>query len=97
MQEERAGKAEVERVYQFPDRPNIAGCVCREGAIGGSDRVRVVRAGRVIHQGEAGRLHAGSGHTDKACAGDRFGIQLQGVEDFKEGDIIEVAASRSRC
>lgn len=83
------GSAEVREVFKVPRRGNIAGCYVTEGTMTRGGRVRLLRAGVVIHDGVIGSLRRFKDDVREVQAGFECGISLEGYNDVKEGDVIE--------
>ncbi|MDH5420369.1 MAG: translation initiation factor IF-2 [Acidimicrobiia bacterium] len=83
------GSAEVREIFKVPRRGNIAGCYITEGTMTRGGRVRLLRAGVVIHDGVIGSLRRFKDDVREVQAGFECGISLEGYNDVKEGDVIE--------
>ncbi len=87
--EELLGVAEVREVFRIPKVGNVAGCYVQSGRINRNDRVRVVRDGRTIYEGELASLRRFKEDVKEVQAGFECGIGIQGFNDIKVGDTIE--------
>jgi len=83
------GSAEVREVFKVPRRGNIAGCYITEGTLTRGGKVRLLRAGVVIHDGVIGTLRRFKDDVREVQAGFECGVSLEGYNDVKEGDVIE--------
>ncbi len=83
------GSAEVREVFKVPRRGNIAGCYITEGSLTRGGKVRLLRAGVVIHDGAIGTLRRFKDDVREVQAGFECGVSLEGYNDVKEGDVIE--------
>ncbi len=83
------GKIEVRRTFQVPRVGVVAGSYVLEGAVPRSARVRLVRDGRVVHEGRIGSLRRFKDDVGRVREGFECGVGLAGYNDVKIGDIIE--------
>ncbi len=84
------GKAEVRATFRVPNIGIIAGCYVTEGRITRNGKVRLVRDGIVIHEGNIGSLRRFKDDVREVAAGYECGIGIDNFNDVKEGDIFEV-------
>lgn len=87
--EEDTGIAEVRETFKVPKMGVIAGCYVIEGEISRDDKVRVVRDGTVIFEGDIGSLRRFKDDVKSVRSGYECGIGVQGYQDIKIGDTIE--------
>ncbi len=87
--EEELGKAEVRMPFKVPKIGMIAGSYVLEGKIQRNAKVRLVRDGIVIYEGEIDSLRRFKDDVKEVAAGYDCGIGLANYNDIKEGDIIE--------
>ncbi|MDR3542407.1 MAG: translation initiation factor IF-2, partial [Desulfosporosinus sp.] len=83
------GKVEVRQVFKVPKAGVVAGCMVTEGKIIRSAKVRVIRDGIVIHDGEMESLRRFKDDVKEVSEGYECGIGIEKFNDVKEGDIIE--------
>lgn len=83
------GKATVKAVFNIGKVGNIAGCEVVDGYIKKGAAVRVMRRGRVQHEGTVKTLKNVKTDVDQMVAGTECGIQVSGFEDFEADDYIE--------
>ncbi len=88
--EQVLGTAEVRAVFKVPRIGAIAGCYVLEGLVQRGARARLLRDGVVIHTGQIGSLRRFKDDVREVVAGYECGIGLEGYNDVKEGDHIEV-------
>lgn len=91
--EETVGTAEVRQVFRI-SRKVIAGCMMLSGRIERSHKVRVVRENKVIHEGSLGSLKRFKDDVREVSQGYECGIQFDGFNDLKEGDLIHALTVR---
>ena len=83
------GKAEVRETFKVSNVGTIAGCYVTEGKISRSAKLRLVRDGIVIHEGEIGSLRRFKDDVREVATGYECGISIDKFNDIKEGDVIE--------
>ncbi|MDO4841797.1 MAG: translation initiation factor IF-2 [Phoenicibacter congonensis] len=87
--EKDTGIAEVRETFKVPKAGTIAGCYVLEGEISRDDKVRVVRDGTVVFEGEIGSLRHLKDDVKTIRSGFECGIGVSGFQDVKIGDTIE--------
>ncbi len=87
--EEIIGDAEVRQIFRIPKVGVIAGCYVVSGKIKRNDRVRVIREGKVVYEGEISSLKRFKEDAREVASGYECGIGVAGFNDIKEGDILE--------
>ncbi len=88
-QEVILGKAKVRQVFKVPKAGNIAGSFVTEGKITRTSKIRVIRDGIVIHEGNIESLRRFKDDVKEVLEGYEFGIGLEKFNDIKEDDVIE--------
>ena len=83
------GRVEVRRVYKISDVGTVAGSYVLEGKVTRNAKLRLVRDGIVIHEGEIASLQRFKDSVKEVDAGYECGITLEKFSDIKEGDIFE--------
>ena len=84
------GRAEIREVFEGRRGTQIAGCRVIEGRMIRSGDVRVIRDGQNVEDGVINSLRHFREEVNEMNAGTECGIVIQGFNDFKEGDILEV-------
>jgi translation initiation factor IF-2 len=92
FKEVHRGRAEVRDTFKVPKIGTIAGCHVVDGVIPRSAGIRVVRDGRVIHEGRIASLKRFKDDASEVRAGFDCGIGLERFQDLKPGDVIEAFA-----
>ena len=87
--ERDTGIAEVRDTFKVPKAGTIAGCYIVEGEISRDDKVRIVRDGTVIFEGEIDSLRRFKDDVKSVRSGYECGIGISGYQDIKVGDTIE--------
>ena len=72
----------------------IAGCMVTNGVVRRNGQVRVVRDGTVIHETSISQLRRFKDDAREVVEGFECGILLDGFNDVKEGDVLEVFETR---
>jgi len=89
IKEEVTGSAEVRDVFKIPKVGAIAGCYVQTGKIARRDRIRVIRDGKSVYEGEIGSLKRFKDDAREVAAGFECGINVEGFNDIKVGDTLE--------
>ncbi len=89
FKEEMLGTAEVRQVFKVSGVGTIAGCMVKDGKVQRSAKVRVVRDGVVIHEGDIASLKRFKDDVREVATGYECGIGIDRFNDVKEGDVIE--------
>jgi translation initiation factor IF-2 len=87
--EEDTGSAEVRETFKVPKVGTIAGCYITEGELHRDDKVRIVRDGTVIFEGELASLRRFKDDVKAVKQGYECGVGVAGYQDLKVGDMIE--------
>ncbi len=83
------GRIEVKQVFKISNVGNIAGAVVVDGKVSKSSKIRVIRDGIVIYEGELESLKRFKDDAKEVMTGQECGIGIKDFNDIKEGDIIE--------
>ena len=83
------GQAEVRAVFPAGKAAKAAGCLVADGRFARGMTVRVIRDGKVIHEGAVSSLRRFKDDVNEVNAGFECGIGVSGFGDFQEGDVIE--------
>jgi len=89
VRENKLGAAEVRAVFPLGKEHKVAGCMVTEGLIRRATKARVVRAGKVVHNGPVETLRRFKDDASEVKAGFECGIKLGGYDEYQPGDIIE--------
>ena len=87
-EEKIIGRAEVRKVITTP-KVIVGGSYVKEGKITSTAKVRLIRNGIVVHEGEIDGLRRFKDDVKEVPAGYECGITLDKYRDIKEGDEIE--------
>jgi translation initiation factor IF-2 len=94
--EEMLGTVEVRKVFRASRVGAIAGSHVTEGKVTRGSKVRLVRDGTVVYDGEIASLRRFNDDVREVAAGYDCGIVLKDFADVKEGDVLEAYATRMR-
>jgi len=83
------GDAEVREIFRVPRIGAIAGCYVTNGTITRGSKVRFIREGTIIWNGDVSSLRRFKDDAREVAAGFECGIGLSDFQDLKPGDIIE--------
>ncbi len=89
IKEEVTATVEVREVFKITKVGTVAGCMVKEGKIKRTDRVRLIRDGIVIFNGEIDALKRMKDDVKEVATNYECGISLKNYQDIKIGDIIE--------
>jgi translation initiation factor IF-2 len=89
-EEKVVGTAEIRQIFKVSRVGTIAGCYVIEGKVVRDGKVRLIRDGIVVHEGNLDTLKRFKDDAKEVAQGYECGITLQGYHDMKEGDLIEV-------
>jgi translation initiation factor IF-2 len=89
-EESGLGRVEVRDTFTIPKIGTIAGCYVTGGIVRRNANARLLRDSRVIHEGKMSSLRRFKDDVKEVQAGFECGIGLDGFNDVKIGDVIEV-------
>jgi translation initiation factor IF-2 len=92
--EETLGSAEVRQLFRASRVGTIAGCHVTEGKITRGSKVRLVRDGTVVYDGEIASLRRFNDDVREVASGFDCGVVLRDFADIKDGDVLETYATR---
>jgi translation initiation factor IF-2 len=92
--EDNVGTVEIRQTFRASKIGVIAGSYVTSGKITRGGRVRLVRDGTVVWTGKVGSLRRFNEDAREVAAGFECGIVLDGYQDVKEGDVLEVFTTR---
>lgn len=88
-QEVIQGEALIQKIFYYSKVGNIAGCLVTSGEIRSNAKMRLFRAGKLIHQGILESLQHGKDQIKKVENGREFGTHIKGFNEIEEGDVIQ--------
>jgi translation initiation factor IF-2 len=89
ISEEVTATLEVRDIFKVPKFGTVAGCYVLEGKIMRSNKIRLVREGIVIYEGDIGSLKRFKDDVREVDSGYECGLNIANYNDIKVGDIIE--------
>jgi translation initiation factor IF-2 len=92
--EETIGEAEVRALFKVSRLGTIAGCMVTHGVVRRNAQVRVVRDGTVVYTTTIAQLKRFKDDAREVAEGFECGILLDGFNDVKEDDVLEVFETR---
>lgn len=87
--EEYIGRAEVREVFNIPRAGVIAGSYVIEGKIAQGCGIRLLRNGKIIHDGKLSSLKRFKDDAKEVKNGYECGIALENFNDIRQADIFE--------
>jgi translation initiation factor IF-2 len=90
IREKILGNAEVREIFKIPKTGTIAGCMVIEGKLLRQAKVRLIREGIVIHNGEFTSLKRFKEDVKEVSKGYECGLGIKNYHNLRSGDIIEV-------
>ena len=83
------GSAEVQQTFKISKVGTIAGCIVKEGKIQKANKVRLIRDGIVVYEGELGSLKRFKDDAKEVLTGMECGLNIENFNDIKVGDVVE--------
>jgi translation initiation factor IF-2 len=83
------GRVEVRATFKVPKVGTVAGCYVTDGKITNKSKVRLIRDGVVIHEGNLASLKRFKDDAKEVEQGYECGIGIENFNDIKVGDEIE--------
>jgi translation initiation factor IF-2 len=92
--EEQTATVEVRQIFRASKIGTIAGSYVTDGRVVRGAKVRLVRDGTVVYDGEIQSLRRFNEDTREVASGFECGIVLKDFADVKEGDVLEAYSTR---
>ncbi len=89
-QETRVGEVEILQKFKISNVGLVAGCVVRDGKVTRKSKVKVMRNGDLVFEGEIESLKRIKDEVSEVRAGTECGIRIKNFNTFEIGDILEV-------
>ncbi len=83
------GNIQVREVFKISKIGTVAGCYVTDGYVTRKNKIRVIRDGIVIHDGEIDQLKRYKDDVAEVKSGYECGISIKGYNDIKIDDTIE--------
>ena len=89
IREIQVGQAQVRQVFKIHKVGSIAGCRVISGELRRNARIRVIRNGTMVFEGEVSSLKHEKDDVKEVRQGFECGVSLKGYNDIEEGDLLE--------
>lgn len=89
IEESIIGTCEIRETFTISKVGTIAGCYVTSGLIKRTSKIRVIRAGIVVHTGTLGSLKRFKDDVKEVKNNYECGLNIEKYNDIKEGDVIE--------
>lgn len=83
------GQAEVRQLFKVSKIGTIAGCMVTDGKMVKDSKVRLIRDGVVVYDGQLGSLKRFNNDVKEVKSGFDCGLTIKNFNDIKENDIVE--------
>jgi translation initiation factor IF-2 len=83
------GEAEIRQIFKISGVGTVAGCYVRQGIIRRNARIRVVRNGVEVYDGQVASLKRFKDDAREVKEGLECGIGVENFNDVKVGDVLE--------
>ena len=83
------GRAEVLAVFKISKVGNIAGCKVKEGDLRRNGKVRLLRAGETLYEGDMSSLKHEKEDVNVVRLGFECGVALRNFTNIEPGDVVE--------
>jgi translation initiation factor IF-2 len=88
-EEKIVGNVEIREVFKVSKVGTIAGCYVTDGKIIRANKVRIIRDGIVVYEGELDSLKRFKDDVKEVTKGYECGIKMKNYNDIREGDMLE--------
>ncbi|MCQ2344006.1 MAG: translation initiation factor IF-2 [Paludibacteraceae bacterium] len=89
IKEEIVATLEIRETFKISKVGTIAGCMCKEGKIKRTSRIRLIRDGIVVYTGELASLKRMKDDVKEVSSGFECGLNIANYNDIHVGDIVE--------
>ncbi len=89
VKEVNVGQAQVRAIFKINKVGTIAGCRVLQGELRRNTRIRVMRNGTKVFDGEVSSLKHEKDDVKEVRQGFECGVSLKGFNDMQEGDLLE--------
>ncbi|MBO6285089.1 MAG: translation initiation factor IF-2, partial [Bacilli bacterium] len=83
------GQAEIRHIYKISKIGTVGGSYVTSGVLKANSKVRLIRDGVVVYEGQLGSLKRYKDDAKEVKEGYECGLTIDGYNDIKEGDIVE--------
>lgn len=89
LKEQVTGNIEIRETFKVSKVGTIAGCMVLDGKVTRNSKIRLIREGVVIHDGELASLKRFKDDVKEVTKGYECGLNIKNYNDIQVGDIIE--------
>jgi len=89
IKEEINGTLEILETFKVTKVGTVAGCIVKDGKIYKISKVRIIREGIVVYDGNLGSLKRFKDDVKEVVSGLECGLNIENFNDIKAGDVIE--------
>ncbi len=89
ISEEVTATLEIRDIFKVPKFGTVAGCYVLEGKISRNNKIRLIREGIVVFDGDIGSLRRFKDDVREVDAGYECGLNIANYNDIKVGDVLE--------
>ncbi len=83
------GNIEVREVFKISKVGTIAGCYVTDGYVKRNNKIRMIREGIVVHEGEINQLKRFKDDVAEVKKGYECGLSIKNYNEIQVGDILE--------
>ena len=83
------GNISIREVFKISKLGSVAGCMVTDGYVKRNNKVRIVREGIVVHDGEIAQLKRFKDDVAEVKNGYECGLSIKNFNDIQVGDVIE--------
>ncbi len=83
------GNIEIREVFKISKLGTVAGCYVLDGVVKRNNKVRIVREGIVVHEGEIAQLKRFKDDVSEVKTGYECGLSIKNFNDIQIGDVVE--------
>ncbi|TNE74108.1 translation initiation factor IF-2 [bacterium] len=89
LKEKVIATVQVRETFKVPNVGTVAGCYVTDGKVVRGSKIRLIRDGIVVYNGEMNALRRFKDDVKEVASGYECGISIHNYNDIKIGDIIE--------
>jgi len=89
VKESILGNVEVRDIFKVPNVGTVAGCYVTDGKVNRNNKIRLIRDGIVIYEGEIDSLKRFKDDVKEVASGYECGLSIKNFNDIKVGDVVE--------
>ena len=89
LKEQVTGNIEIRETFKVSKVGTIAGCMVIDGKVYRTSKIRIIRDGVVVHEGELASLKRFKDDVKEVSKGYECGLNIKNYNDIQIGDIIE--------